>query len=267
MLKTNKGFIPIVLVVLISAGVLVAGGGTYAGVTFAQSSKLVKEGDKLVADGNYTEAITKYEKAKKKWRWAKTNDKLANTEELKQLKEYADEGNTQFGNGEWQKCMEYLGKVTSKFPNYSTVQARYSDCQRKLTDQEAQVAAAAKKAADDKAAADAVAAASETIAKPKPTATPAPSASTTETAKPVDSVLYEWIRTTCSQGKWAKSFCDETCGNNDATCKAKLDKSFQDIDQRYNLYCPVPDSSSMATFCTVCKNHDGRCLSNDWSGA
>lgn len=161
-MSSNKGFVPIVLAAIIAGGVLVVGGGTYAGATYYQSNKLIKEADKLVADGNYQEAITKYEKAKKKWRWAKTENKKTETEALNKEKGLAGEGEASFGKGEWQKCLEYLGQVTSKYPKYGEIQTRYSDCQKKLDEQ-----AAVAKAEADRLAAESAA---QTVTKKKTTA-------------------------------------------------------------------------------------------------
>lgn len=55
----------------------------------------------------------------------------------------ANEGEANFGKGEWQKCLEYLGQVTSKYPKYEEIQTRYSDCQKKLDERNAAEAAAA----------------------------------------------------------------------------------------------------------------------------
>lgn len=137
MFKYKMGFIPIVLAAIIAGGVLIGGGGTYTGVVYYQSNKLIKEADKLAKEGNYADALSKYDKAKHKWHWAKVETKKSDTEELKQLQDYNIEGNKNFGEGEWQKCLEYLGMVTPKFPNYSEVQARYSDCENKLAEQQA----------------------------------------------------------------------------------------------------------------------------------
>ena len=134
-MQFKKGFTTVLLIAIITGGTLIAGGGTYAGVTYSQSKKLIKEADKLVDSGKYHDALDKYDKAKSKWYWAKIESKRQNTEELKRQEEYLALGNEHFGKGEWQKCLEYLGQVTSKFPNYDDTQARYSDCEKKLTEQ------------------------------------------------------------------------------------------------------------------------------------
>lgn len=135
MTKSQMGFIPIILAAIIAGGVLLAGGGTYTGVTYYQSNKLIKEADKLIAKGKYADAITKYNKAKKKWRWAKIQTKKSNAEILNKEEDSAKEGEANFGKGEWQKCLEHLGQVTPKYPKYGEIQTRYSDCQKKLDEQ------------------------------------------------------------------------------------------------------------------------------------
>lgn len=187
MVKYKMGFVPIILAAIIAGGTLVAGGGTYAGVTYYQSSKLIKEADKLVSEGNYTDALVKYDKAKHKWRWAKIETKKSSADELKQLQDYNIEGNKSFGEGEWQKCLEYLGKVTSKFPNYGEVQERYSDCEKKLAEKQAtEVAEAeAKKKADEESAKDAA------KKKTAPTSTPTSNASSSPSSSSTDQPVAE----------------------------------------------------------------------------
>jgi len=68
MTKYKMGFIPIILATIIAGGVLLAGGGTYTGVTYYQSNKLIKEADRLIIEGKYADAVTRYDKAKRKWR-------------------------------------------------------------------------------------------------------------------------------------------------------------------------------------------------------
>jgi len=129
------GFIPIGLAVIIVGGTFFASGGTYIGVTYYQSNKLIEEADNLIAEGKYTDAIVRYDKAKKKWRWAKIQTKKSDAEGLNKEENLAKKGEANFGQGEWQKCLEYLGQVTPKYPKYGEIQTRYSDCQKKLDEQ------------------------------------------------------------------------------------------------------------------------------------
>lgn len=139
-----KGFAPIILILVITASAITVGGGSYAGITHYQSNKLIGEADNLVKEGKYSDALAKYDKAERKWRWAKIESKKTDAIELNQLQEYNIQGDNYFGKGEWQKCLEFLGKVTPRFPNYEDARARYSDCEKKLAEKQAAEAQAAK---------------------------------------------------------------------------------------------------------------------------
>jgi len=144
-MKANMkmGILPI-FIALIIGGVLIAGAGGYEGYGYYASNKLVKEGDKLMGEGDYAGAMAAYQKAENKFKF--TKKKVASKKEQAQALKAEDDnyksGEANFGEGEWQKCLEYFGQVTSKFPKYGEAQARYSDCEKKIAEEKAATAAA-----------------------------------------------------------------------------------------------------------------------------
>lgn len=138
--------------------ILVFGG--YEGACYAQAEGLVKEGDKLMRDGQWEEALASYEKAGNKFSPTKKKitAKIVQARELKTGEDNVLLGEENFGKGEWQKCLEYLGQVSDKHPHYKAAQERYSDCKKKLD--ETTAAAAIAEAATAQAAATATGSAS-----------------------------------------------------------------------------------------------------------
>lgn len=120
----------------------------YAGASYYQSNELVKEADQLAEEGKFSDSSDRYARAIKKWKWQKgrLSQKIDDVNKLVVESKNFEDGQTSFGNGEWQKCMEYLGQVTPKFPKYGEVQERYSDCEKKLTEAQQAAAAAAQQA-------------------------------------------------------------------------------------------------------------------------
>lgn len=156
--KNIKSLSKPVLILIIFAAILLVGGSAYAASGYYQSTKLIKQADELKLKGQYVEAITKYDQALQKWKWSqkKINPKKAEAKNLKVEDQNFKYGEANFGAGEWQKCMEYMGKVDTKYPHYETSKIRYSDCQKKLDEQvtakKAAEEAAAKKVAEEQAA-------------------------------------------------------------------------------------------------------------------
>lgn len=226
--------------VIFSAVIVILAPGSYAGASYYQSNKLVKEAQALEISGDYAGAVAKYDQAKSKWKWNET--KIAPKKEVAekfnaQTKTLAD-AEANFGVGEWQKCMDYANQIKSDFPKYSQAQNRYSDCKKKLDDQIAADAAA--KAAADKLAADAAAkaAAAKTTAKKTTTST-----ATATVASNLEDRIYATVKNYCG-GTTFSSLCS-SCVNNDATCKAKVDStvaSMRDIC-RVREYASYPNTA------------------------
>lgn len=151
-IKTRNAILPIfiALVVVSASGI---GIGGYEGVMFYQSKKLIKQGDQLVKDGLYADALDAYEKAGRKFKpiKKKITAKVQEAQEFKNNEEIFKSGMESFGKGEWQKCLEYLGEVSDKYPDHETAAERYSDCEKKIAE-EAKVAADAKASEEAKAA-------------------------------------------------------------------------------------------------------------------
>lgn len=141
---SKRGIAPLIII-LIAFGTLLVGGGTYTGVIYYQSNKLVKQGDELMKEGRFADALTVYEKAGNKFKpiKKKIDAKVAEARKLETGEENIKLGEESFGKGEWQKCLEYLDKVTSEHPGYKTAQERYSDCKKKLDETTAAAATAA----------------------------------------------------------------------------------------------------------------------------
>ncbi|PIS07849.1 hypothetical protein COT78_01260 [Candidatus Berkelbacteria bacterium CG10_big_fil_rev_8_21_14_0_10_43_13] len=146
-----------VLIIIVIA-ILVVISCSFVGASYHQSNSLIKEAESLVKGGDYSAAVIRYDQALKKWKW---NDKKIIPKKKIALK-FEDqakiivEGEASFGAGDWQGCLDSLGKIEKNFPRYSQAQNRYSDCQKKIDEQkeaEAAAAAAAAKAEEEKIAA------------------------------------------------------------------------------------------------------------------
>lgn len=140
--------------VILAIGILILATLSYAGVSYAQAKRLVREGDRLMKESQWEEALRYYNKAEKKFIYLKKEIDLKITE-AKVLEESEDNiklGQESFDKGEWQKCLDYLVLVSSKHPKYSAAQERYSDCEKKLDEEEA--AAVAETALQQAAASD-----------------------------------------------------------------------------------------------------------------
>lgn len=222
LLKSKK------LLVILSIIILLLAPGSYAGASYYQSNKLIKEARELESGGDYAAAVTKYDLAHKKWKW---NDKTITPKrdiaiKFKDQAETLKEGEANFGVGEWQKCLDYLNKVEKDFPQYSQAQNRYSDCRKKLDEEvAAKVAAdaAAKKAEDDAAAAKAASDAKAAAAKSKASAELAAK----EAASHVSDAMWTAVRNHCANWTGGDYEPCISCVNNNAACKASVDKIVQ----------------------------------------
>lgn len=209
--------------IILAVCILILAPSSYAGASYYQSNKLIKEAAILEASGDYAGAVSKYDQAQKKWKW---NDEKITPKKNIAIK-YQDqslvlqEGEANFGAGEWQKCMDSLNKVEKDFPKYSQAQNCYSDCQKKLDEQ---TAALAKKAEDDRLAAEAAAkivADAKIKAAAAAKAKAAADAAAKEASNHVSDAMWTIIRKYC--GSWAGGGLCTYCVNNDATCKARTD--------------------------------------------
>lgn len=164
--KTKK------IILIVALAILIFTPSTYAGASYHQSNKLLNEATKLVQAGDYVGAIAKYDQANKKWKW--NNRKIKPKKDLALKYKHQDdilkESESNFGKGEWQKCLDNTSAIEKDFPKYNQAQNRYSDCQKKLDEEvaakKAAEEAAAKKAEEDRLAAEA-ATKKTTAAKPR----------------------------------------------------------------------------------------------------
>lgn len=145
----KRGIAPL-LIVLIVAGTLFVGGGTYTGVSFYQSKKLVAEGEKLMDKGKYADALDAFEKAGKKFMLIKGRiaSKVAEAEEFRKQEENIRAGEESISKGEWQKCLEFFNQVAANHPDYESSRAHYSDCEKRLAEESAAVVANSQTAAE-----------------------------------------------------------------------------------------------------------------------
>jgi len=130
----NKKKILIILSIAVGSAIILGGVG-YVGASYYQVEKLIEEGDRLRGAGDYVAAENIYDQAQKKQIWPSKKSIESKLTEVNDL--IADDnsfkaGNAAFGNGEWQKCLEYFNQVTGKYPKHGESQNRYSDCQKKI---------------------------------------------------------------------------------------------------------------------------------------
>jgi len=220
--------------IIIAVAILVLAPSSYAAASYHQSNQLIKEADKLEVAGDYTGAISKYDQALSKWKW--NDSKIAPKKAIAQKNAVSNANFIQmtasFGAGEYQKCLEYLVKIETSFPQYSQVQNLNSDCQKKLDEQNAAIAAVAK-------------------------AKTSTNTADTTAVRPVSDTMFDIISSNC---KGLKATLCTDCVNNDATCKASLDKSFGVVDKNYGILCNGDIIPTQVEFCNVCKVHDEKCL-------
>jgi len=150
-IKIQKGFAPIFIALIVILGIIGVG-GTYSGIEYYKTSKLVKEASQLTKEEKYNEAIGKLELAQDKVLGKiilkqKINTELDTNKKLLEDKSEYTQGIEEFNKGNWEKAKELLSKVSEISPHYQDAKNKIEEAQNKIT--EKQITEAVEKATEE----------------------------------------------------------------------------------------------------------------------